>query len=241
MRGGVVVIGTDTGVGKTIIAAGLVVSLQDQGMDVGVMKPLESGALSFESALIPRDALYLKELSGVRDDLDLINPYCFRDPVAPGVGAEREGVEIDLGRIKELYGELRDRHDFMVIEGVGGLLVPVAKGALLPDLIKLLDLPLLLVARSSLGTINHTLLSLFYCTQEGLDVIGLIMNKTNPDMDPSEASNPDAIAQFTEVPVLGTFPYLGDYAGVKENRDFLAQLFIHHIDVGVLLHRLSLA
>jgi len=236
-----VVTGTDTGVGKTIIAAGLVTSLQDQGIDVGVMKPLESGAPSFESALIPRDALYLKEVSGVRDDLALINPYCFKDPLAPGVAAQREGVEIDLHRIEGLYRELKGRHAFMVIEGVGGLLVPVAKGTLLPQLIKLLDLPLLLVARSSLGTINHSLLSLFYCAQEGLDVVGLIMNKATPDMDPSEASNPQVISQFTEVPLLGSFPYLKDYAGVKGNRDFLAQIFTQHIDVGGLLNRLGLA
>ncbi len=241
MRGGIVVTGTDTGVGKTIIAAGLVTSLQDKGIDVGVMKPLESGAPSFESAPIPKDALYLKEISGVQDDLDLINPYCFKDLLAPGVAAQREGREVDLQGIKGLYEELKGRHAFMVVEGVGGLLVPVAKGALLPQLIKLLDLPLLLVARSSLGTINHTLLSLFYCAQAGLDVAGLIMNKATPDVDLSEESNFQTIAQFTEVPLLGSFPYLGDYSGVKVNRDFLAQIFTQHIDVGVLLHGLGLA
>ncbi len=240
MGGGVFVTGTDTGVGKTFIAAGLVVSLQAKGIDVGVMKPLESGASSFASTPIPEDALYLKEISAVQDDLDLINPYCFKDPLAPGVAAQKEGVEVDLERIKGIYEGLKERHDFMVVEGVGGLLVPVARGTLLPQLIKLLDLPLLLVARPSLGTINHTLLSLFYCAYQDLDVVGLIMNKATPDIDPSEATNPQVIVQFSDVPFLGSFPYLRDYAGVKGNRDVLAQIFTQHIDLGGLLLGLDL-
>jgi len=238
---GIFITGTDTEVGKTLIAAGLVVALQDRGVEVGVMKPLESGAPSFESAPIPKDAFYLKEIAGIRDDLDLINPYCFQAPVAPGVAAERDGVEVDLQRIQSAYEELKGRHAFMVVEGAGGLLVPIAKGTLLPELIKLLDLPLLVVARSTLGTINHTLLVLSYCQQKGLDVLGLIINKSTPDADPSEDDNPQLIAQFSKAPLLGSFPYLRDCAGVKGNRDFLAQLFTQHIDMEGLLQRLGLS
>jgi dethiobiotin synthetase len=237
---GVFITGTDTGVGKTLIAAGLVAALKDQGIDVGVMKPLESGAPSFGSAPIPRDALYLKEIAGIHDGLDLINPYCFQAPLAPGVAAEKEGVKIDLRRIKGIYEELKERHQFMVVEGAGGLLVPIAQGVLLPELIKLLGLPLILVARSSLGTINHTLLSLFYCQQEGLEVAGVIMSKSMPDADPSEASNAQVVAQLSGVPLLGSFPYLRDYAGVKGNRAFLAQIFTEHIDTEKLVKGLGL-
>jgi dethiobiotin synthetase len=204
------------------------------------MKPLESGALCFESAPIPRDVFYLKEIAGVQDALDLINPYCFQAPLAPGVAAEQEGIEVDLQRIKKTYEELKGRHQFMVVEGVGGLLVPIAQGTLLPELIKVLNLPLLLVARSSLGTINHTLLTLAYCQQEGLEVIGTVINKSNPDTDPAEESNPQYITQFGETPVWGSFPYLRDYAGVKGNRGFLTQLFTQHIDMKGLLKRLGL-
>lgn len=237
---GIFITGTDTEVGKTLIAAGLVVALQDQGIDVGVMKPLESGALSFESAPIPRDAFYLREIAGVQDDLDLINPYCFQPPLAPGAAAEQEGVEVDLDQIRKAYEELKGRHQFMVVEGAGGLLVPIAKETLLPKLIKLLDLPLLVVARSSLGTINHTLLTLSYCQQEGLEVIGTIINTSNPQADPAEESNPQYIIKFGRAPLWGSFPYMRDYAGVKGNRDFLAQLFTEHIDMEGLLKRLDL-
>ena len=240
MSEGIFITGTDTEVGKTLIAAGLVAALKERGVDVGVMKPLESGAPSFGSSPIPRDALYLKEIAGVIDDLNLINSYCFRAPLAPGVAAEKEGVEIDLKRIKMQYEELKGRHQFMVVEGAGGLLVPVAQGVLLPELIKLLELPLILVARSSLGTINHILLSLFYCQEEGLEVKGVIMSESTPDADPSEASNAQLVAQFSGVPVLGSFPYLRDYAGVKGNRTFLAQIFTEHIDMEKLLQGLGL-
>jgi dethiobiotin synthetase len=239
MAEGIFITGTDTGVGKTLIAAGLVAALKEQGIDVGVMKPLESGAPSFGSAPIPRDAVYLKEIAGVRDELDLINPYCFKAPLAPGVAAAEEGVEVDLQRIRVRYEELTARHPFMVVEGAGGILVPVAQGVLLPELIKLLDLPLLLVARSSLGTINHTLLSLYYCQQEGLEVRGVIMSKSTPEADPAEASNAQVIAECSAVPLLGTFPYLKDYAGVKANRAFLSQMFTEHIDMEQLLERLG--
>ena len=238
---GIFITGTDTGVGKTLIAAGLVVALQDQGIDVGVMKPLESGALCFESAPIPRDAFYLREIAGVQDDLELVNPYCFRPPLAPGVAAEQEGVEVDLQRIKGAYEALKERHQFMVVEGAGGLLVPIAKGILLPELIKVLDLPLLLVARSSLGTINHTLLSIAYCQQEGLEVMGTVINKSTLVADPAEEGNPHYITQFGKTSVWGTFPYLRDYAGVKGNRDFLAQLFTQHIDIEGILKRIDLS
>ena len=240
MSDGIFITGTDTEVGKTLIAAGLVAALKEQGVDVGVMKPLESGAPSFGSAPIPRDALYLKEIAGVIDDLNLINSYCFQAPLAPAAAAEKEGVEIDLKRIKVQYEELKGRHQFMVVEGAGGLLVPITQGLLLPELIKLLELPLLLVARSTLGTINHILLSLFYCQEEGLEVKGLIMNKSTPDPDPSEASNAQLVAQFSGVPVLGSFPYLRDYAGVKGNRAFLAQIFTEHIDMITLRRGLGL-
>jgi dethiobiotin synthetase len=238
---GIFITGTDTGVGKTLIAAGLVVALQDQGVDVGVMKPLESGAPSFESAPIPQDAFFLKEIAGVQDELELINPYCFPAPLAPGVAAEQEGVAIDLQRIKGVYEELKGRHAFIVVEGAGGLLVPVARGVLLPELIKLLDIPLLVVARSSLGTINHTLLTLASCQQEGLEVVGTVINKSALDADPAEDSNPQYISQFGRAPVWGSFPYLSDYTGVKGNRDFLAQLFTQHIDMPGLLQRLGLS
>jgi dethiobiotin synthetase len=237
---GIFIIGTDTEVGKTLVACGLVAALKERGIDVGVMKPLESGAPCFESAPMPQDALALKETAGVNDDLDQINPYCFPALLAPGIAAEQAGIEIDLQRIKRAYEGLKRRHQFMVLEGAGGLLVPIAKGVLLPALIKLLGLPIIVVARSGLGTINHTLLTLSYCQQQGLECAGFIISKATPDAEPSEATNPQVIAQFSKVPCLGTVPYLRDHARIKGNRAFLAQIFTEHIDIEGLLKQLGL-
>jgi dethiobiotin synthetase len=237
---GIFIIGTDTGVGKTLVACGLIAALREQGIDVGVMKPLESGAPCFESAPIPQDALTLKEIAGTGDDLGEINPYCFQAPLAPGMAAEQAGVEIDLKRIKKVYDRLKGRHQFMVVEGAGGLLVPIAEKVLLPELIRLLGLPIIVVARSGLGTINHTLLTLSYCQQQGLACAGFIISKANQDADPSEAGNPQVIEQYSNVPFLGTVPYLRDHARIKGNRAFLAQIFNEHIDIAGLLKRLDL-
>ena len=237
---GIFIIGTDTGVGKTLVACGLVAALKERGIDVGVMKPLESGTPCFESAPMPQDALTLKEIAGAGDELEEINPYCFQTPVAPGIAAEQAGIEIDLQRIKKSYDGLKQRHQFMVVEGAGGLLVPIAKGVLLPELIRLLGLPIIVVARSTLGTINHTLLTISYCQQQGLECAGFIISKATQDADPSEASNPQVIAQFSNVPFLGTVPYLRDHARIKGNRAFLAQIFTEHIDIQGLLKQLDL-
>jgi dethiobiotin synthetase len=240
MAEGIFITGTDTEVGKTLVAAGLIAALKEQGIDVGVMKPLESGAPCFESAPIPQDALTLKEIADTRDDLEEINPYCFQAPIAPGIAAEQAGVEIDLKRIKKVYEGLKKRHQFMVVEGAGGLLVPIAKGVLLPELIKLLGLPLIIVARSGLGTINHTLLTLSYCQQQGLKIVGFIISKATQDVSPSEASNAQTITRFSGIPCLGTIPYLRDHARIKGNRAFLAQIFTEHIDIAGLLKQLGL-
>ncbi len=214
-------------------------ALQDRGFDVGVMKPLESGASRFAETLIPSDAYYLKEITGVSDDLELVNTYCFEPALAPGVAAERLGVEVDLQRIRENFFKLKDLHQLVVVEGAGGLLVPIARTILLPELIALLQLPILLVVRASLGTINHTLLTVSYCQQRGLRILGIIINRSSRDADPSEDSNAEVIARFTDVPIFGTFPYLRDYAGIKGNRDFLSQIFSEHIAVDSLIERLK--
>jgi len=236
---GVFVVGTDTGVGKTLIASALVLALKEKGVDVGVMKPLESGAVRFEGALIPRDAYQLKEVAGVDDPLERVNPYCFEAPVAPAEAARRERGEIDLKRIEEAFWAMASRHEVMIVEGVGGLLVPVARGVLLPQLIGTMGLPILLVGRAGLGTINHTLLSLYYCKKEGLKVMGYLLNKTSPEVDPSEEDNPRWISSFTDVPYLGTFPYMGELGSITEAKEFLLPFFKEKISLSPVFEALG--
>ncbi len=206
--------GTDTNVGKTVVAAALAAFLRSKGKSVGVMKPLESGCLSGVrpkgkgSLLTKSDSLYLKEMAESKDDLDLINTYAFISPLAPGVAAALEGVEISLDKIIENFSKLSLIHDIMIIEGAGGLMVPITQNKLVIDLIKMLKAQVLVVGRAGLGTVNHTLLTLSYLEKEKIDVAGVVLNHLSAEEDLSSQYNLKTISEFTHAPLWGKFPYL---------------------------------
>ena len=162
------VTGTDTGVGKTFVAAGIVRALRRRGIDVGVMKPVASGVVRGVS----RDAVLLKEAAGVRDSLQFINPIGLEPPLAPSVAARVSKSPIDLRRVWFAYGTLAARHDCMVVEGVGGLMVPIKDRYPVAAMAKALGLPIVIVTRPTLGTINHTALTVHAARSHGLEVIG---------------------------------------------------------------------
>ena len=223
---GCFITGTDTSIGKTFVAAAITRALKSGGINVGVMKPVESGCAKRDGVLIPTDALALKEAAGSPDPIDKINPYRFAAPVAPNVAALLEDKWIELSTIKKLYGELSAAHDLMIVEGAGGLLSPVTDSKSSTDLAALLNLPLIVVAPSRLGVINHTLLTLSAATGLGLSVLGVILNHPTPP-DPADKStqyNLKEIKRLAGVPVLGEIPYLEEGEEVKAGR---------HIDLGV--------
>ena len=209
MRPGIFITGTDTGVGKTIVAAGLAGALRANGLDAGVMKPVETGAKKKGKKLIPRDAEFLMKVSRVNDPLPLVNPYCLEAPLAPGPAARLAGMEILPEKIINSFGELRNAHQFIIVEGVGGLLVPLADNYLVSDLVKALSLPLIVVAKPGLGTINHTLLTVEHARKSGIEVIGVIINySSRQEKGICEETNPGIISRLARVPILGVIPYL---------------------------------
>lgn len=228
MGKGIFITGTDTAVGKTLIAGGMAGVWVKSGKRIGVMKPVESGCVRSENGLQPPDALFLKEMSASTDDLDLINPYRFEHPLAPSIAAELEGVEIDLKKIESIYRQLEHTHDLMLVEGAGGLLAPVYKTFTVADLIKLLDIPLVVVAKNSLGTINHTLLTVEYARNNGLTVLGIIINNLISSPDSSSETNPQIIKELSGLTLLGVIPYLS----LPERRDplLVAKLIGEHVD-----------
>ena len=173
---GLFITGTDTGVGKTIVAGGLAAILRAEGVNVGVMKPAETGCASAEGDLVPSDAKFLRAMSGVEDPLDTIVPYRFREPLAPGVAAALEGVHISIEKLQKQFETISARYDFTLVEGAGGLLVPLEGKTLMLDLIKLLAIPALVVARADLGTINHTLLTIRCAHSENVPLAGIVLN-----------------------------------------------------------------
>ena len=198
---GIFVTGTDTGVGKTLVAAALARFLAGRGKNVGVMKPVETGVV--DPSLAGEDTGLLRWASSSSDDLDLVSPYRLRLPLSPSLAAEQEGVRIDLGHLTAAARTLRAKHEFLLVEGAGGLMVPLAGGLLMADLVRQLGLPLLVVCRPGLGTINHTLLTLFAARAMEIPLAGFIINNMPLQPGRAEESAPHILASLASADLLG--------------------------------------
>ena len=218
MKNGLFITGTDTGVGKTFVGTGIARALRRRGINVGVMKPAETGCAVRQGVLVPADALSLMRSAQVDDELDLVNPYRFRAPIAPFVAAEREGRPIDMRRIAASFRTLKSRHDVLIVEGAGGIMVPLTARRSFLDLAALLGLPVLIVARPGLGTINHTLLTFMALAARKVLIAGIVFNHSKErHQDPSERTNPATIERLSGVPVLGQVRYGDeDFDGLTE-------------------------
>ncbi|KKX54775.1 dethiobiotin synthase [Brevibacillus borstelensis] len=202
---GLFVSGTDTGVGKTIITAGLAAVLRADGLEIGVYKPVQSGGETEEM----RDSYLLRAISGVSDAPEEIAPFSFSTPLAPLLAAEAEGVALSLPRVAAAGEPLKQKYKALLVEGAGGLAVPLTKTELIVDFAAYLGMPVLLVARAGLGTINHTILSVAYARQHGLRVAGVILNGYRPnDSDKSMESNAALIEEYAGAQVLGQIPWM---------------------------------
>ncbi|HKZ71459.1 MAG TPA: dethiobiotin synthase [Nitrospirota bacterium] len=206
---GIFITGTDTGVGKTFVAAGIASALQKQRVNVGVMKPVHTGCKAKNGALIPQDSVLLARSAGVDDPLDLMTPYMFREPVAPYVAAIENDIEIDIGRITKSFTRLCRRHEYMIVEGIGGVLVPITQNFYVADLIKRLRLPAIVVTRPGLGTINHTILTINCLRERKIPIKGIVVNYSLKEKDTlAEKRGPETIGRLSRVPILGIIPCL---------------------------------
>lgn len=202
---GIFVTGTDTGVGKTLVSSVLARLLSMNGVNVGVMKPVTSGCRAENGRLVSDDALLLCQAAGITYSED-VAPYRFSEALAPAEAAKAEGVRIDFSHIKELYERLAASSEFIIVEGAGGLMVPLSGGLLVADLALELGLPLLVVARPGLGTINHTILTCYAALQMGLQVAGVIINGMPANPGRAEQSAPHQIGSLCGAPMLGIWP-----------------------------------
>jgi dethiobiotin synthetase len=225
MAKGFFVTGTDTGVGKTVIAAALIRAAGHLGVKACGMKPVETGCAREGNVMLPSDGMFLKEISRMDESASHITPCCFEHPLAPMVSAEMEGITVDLNRIRVAFDKLGRTYQAIIVEGAGGLLVPVNKDYFILDLAREMGLPLVVVARPGLGTINHTLLTVNYALKEGLEVAGIIINHTyQSEGSMAEKTNPNAIEQLSPVPLIGIFPYLDDMSGEAFEKTVLKNL-----------------
>lgn len=201
------VTGTDTGVGKSQASCALLSLLQERGLNPAPFKPYESGCARLDR---PLDALAMKAAAGSADALDRICPHRFKAPLAPGVAARRLGLEPSLATTLEAFASFRGRA--LVAEGAGGLRVPIDFTHEVLDLIELLRLPVLLVARSGLGTLNHTALSLDALASRRLKVAAVLLVRSSPGKDSSERDNRAELERRHPVPILGPIPFVGSAA-----------------------------
>jgi len=235
MGKGIFVVGTDTGVGKTIVSAGLAMTLKARGLKVGVMKPVATGCIGSDQRLVSHDAVYLFE-AAENEYAPLTSPFRFRNPVAPSVAEIYEQTKVDVQTIKNAYQQLCHHYDYVIVEGIGGLMVPIQKKYYVANLIRDLGLPILIVSPIGLGAINHTLLTVDSAIIRGLIIKGIIFNRAPlVNFSLAELTNPKVVHELTGLPILGSLPELEDLD--VENCKFgkLGQVFKDRINIDALL------
>lgn len=215
MAKGIFITGTDTGVGKTVIAAGIIRAIKRKGINAGAMKPVETGCKigqgeQHEEELITADAMFLRKVAGMHEPVDIVCPCRFLQPLAPMAASEIEGKPFDMDAVINAYGTLKSNYEFLVVEGAGGLMAPLDSSPFfVADLIRALDLSAIVVTRAGLGTINHTLLTVLHALREKIKVAGVIINHSEPPLNTiAEQTNPDVLKRLCPVPVLGPVPWI---------------------------------
>ncbi|HEV2293323.1 MAG TPA: dethiobiotin synthase [Tepidisphaeraceae bacterium] len=220
---GLLVTGTDTGVGKTLIAGAVADWFRRKGRRVAVCKPAGSGCVRRREGLVSEDAEFLAHCADSSHPLDLICPVRFSEPLAPAIAAERAKEPLEWELIDRAIEMMSNGSDVMVVEGVGGLMVPMDPKHTFLDVARWLKLPAIVVARPSLGTINHTLLTVNALRSAGVKVAGVVVNRYPAQTaDLAAETNPRAIEKWGKVPVLCVVPDVP--AGLKDrlHADILA-------------------
>lgn len=204
---GLFVTGTDTGVGKTVIAGAIANWFYRRGRRVAVLKPVATGCVKRREGLVSEDAEFLAVCSSTPHPLDLICPQRYLEPLAPSVAAKRAKKPLDWQAVARSIRLMSADADLMIVEGVGGVMVPMDDKHLVLDVAKMLAVPALVVARPGLGTINHTLLTVRALQTAGVHVAGIVINRY-PAESPgiAEETSPREIEKWAKLPVLAIVP-----------------------------------
>lgn len=224
------VTGTDTGCGKTVVTAALALALRKRGVDVGVMKPVASGLVEVEGGLASPDVRFYRAFLGLADPDELVNPIAYAPATAPSVAARLEHRPVDLMLIRRAFTELCSRHEWLLVEGIGGVLVPLSDALTAADLAAAMKLPAVLVARAGLGTLNHTFLSVSALRAREIPLLGIVLTPTSRHPDLAELHNPEEIRIHTGISpiqlpgVPGVSVDLGEGDGLPQLVDGLASL-----------------
>lgn len=206
MKQGFFITGTDTGVGKTFVSIALLRSLLKQGYSVLGMKPVASGCEAGDSGLCNVDALHLREQASFEIPYRQVNPYAFEPAIAPHLAARIGGVTIEVSVIRQTFETIRDQAQYLVVEGVGGWLVPINERQTMADVAQALGLPVILVVAIRLGCLNHALLTLEAIERSGLPLAGWVANRMDPQCEYQDENVRSLVARIP-APMLADIAY----------------------------------
>lgn len=216
---GLFITGTDTGVGKTAVTAALLMLLRQRGVDAVPMKPIQTGCLKRGGELVAPDldcCLRAIHLTPTVEEAEWMCPYRFIPACSPHLAARIDRRPIQMRSLTAAFRQLAGRHDFVIAEGAGGVLVPLDERRTMLDLMRALDLPVLVVARPGLGTLNHTLLTLAALRAAGLKLAGVVVVATERGRRGRiERDNLASIARLGRVPVVGRLPFIASKADFR--------------------------
>jgi len=204
MAKGVFIVGTDTDVGKTVVTAGIMHVLRSNGYNATYFKAALSGAIEFNNELIPGDTKFVSEVGNLKEAYENITPYVYKTAVSPHLASKLENKPIDLDVIREKYNYLKGKYDYIIAEGSGGIICPLIDDErglyTLENLIKELNMGVIIVARAGVGTINHTVLTVKYIESLGINIKGIIMNRYTENLICND--NINLIEKLTKIPVI---------------------------------------
>lgn len=209
MAKGIFIIGTDTNVGKTLITASLAWMLSKRVNRLGIMKPFATGEKPYSKRYRSEDVAILCDSIGIVENEENVNPYYFPLPCSPFMAAELLKLnQVELNYAYEKYEYLTRIYDYILVEGIGGLLVPLNSKSTLLDFIKLVNLEVIIVTRPHVGTLNHTLLTVRECVANRIAIKGIIVNQMPSKPNEIEMRTPHFIETLTKIPILGIVPYI---------------------------------
>lgn len=206
--------GTDTGVGKTTITAALAVCIKKLGIDVGVMKPVATG-IPQKSGFKSADVSLLYHASKVNDPEDMVNPIFMPLPASPYDASKALELDFNKKIIFEKFDKLKNTHEMLLVEGIGGIMTPISRDYFVADMIKGMGLETIIVTRSTLGTLNHTMMTVKTCRDYEIPIKGIIINNYDENGGIAEKNSPSTIYEITNIPILGILPFVKNYQNLE--------------------------
>jgi len=220
--------GTDTDVGKTYVAAGLAVTLRKMGIDVGIMKPFAAGTPQ-KKGFKSEDVEILSRAAQVSDPEELMNPQFFKMAASPYTASKNLKVKVRINSVLSSFKKLSNLHSMLLVEGMGGIMTPILKNYFVTDLIKDMKLPTVIVTRTRIGTVNHTIMTCKMCEKYKIPIKGIIINNFDSDGYTVKTLKRD-LQSLTGVPILGTIPFIENLSD-----DSLYKNFKKNIDMNFLI------